>query len=85
MLLFLQAKKASTSLKSIVIFVLCAFVLSTFTVYITRNSNAYASALPYMSAPTKLISTTANFYPLTVKGIKFYPDNPFKFDFVLDQ
>ncbi|MCP3683484.1 MAG: hypothetical protein GY861_12425, partial [bacterium] len=38
-----------------------------------------------MSAPTKLISTTANFYPLTVKGIKFYPDNPFKFDFVLDQ
>ncbi|MCP4652276.1 MAG: hypothetical protein GY858_02680 [Candidatus Omnitrophica bacterium] len=85
MILFLQNKKATFSLKALSVFILLAFVLSTFTVYITKNSDAYASALPYMPAPTKLIDTSYQFYPATLKGIRFYPDNPFKFDFILDE
>ncbi|MCP4653085.1 MAG: hypothetical protein GY858_06870 [Candidatus Omnitrophica bacterium] len=85
MILFLQNKKATISLKAIAIFIVFAFGLSTFTVYITKNQPAYASALPYMPPPTKLIGTSADFLPATIKGIKFYKEDPFKFDFILDQ
>ncbi|MCP4652758.1 MAG: hypothetical protein GY858_05170, partial [Candidatus Omnitrophica bacterium] len=85
MILFLQNKKATISLKSIAIFIVFAFCLSTFTVYITKNQSAYASALPYMPPPTKLIGTSADFLPATIKGIKFYKEDPFKFDFIIDE
>ncbi|MCP4610149.1 MAG: hypothetical protein GY845_15680, partial [Planctomycetes bacterium] len=85
MILFLQNKKATISLKSIAIFIVFAFGLSTFTVYITKNQPAYASALPYMPPPTKLIGTSADFLPATIKGIKFYKEDPFRFDFIIDE
>ncbi len=38
-----------------------------------------------MPGPTELINTTSDFNLPTLKGIQVYPDNPFKFDFIIDE
>jgi hypothetical protein len=38
----------------------------------------------YLPAPGTMVNMTPKFDPMIVKGIKLYPDNPFKFDFIVD-
>jgi len=45
---------------------------------------AYASVLPYMPAPSQLISTTANYNFARLVGMRFDSDNPFRFTFILN-
>ncbi|MCP4652057.1 MAG: hypothetical protein GY858_01555 [Candidatus Omnitrophica bacterium] len=85
MVILLQKRRAGLSFKGVVFFLITAFILSGLAGYISRSSTTYASALPYMPAPTKLINTSAYFEPLTVKGIKLYAQDPFKFDFTIDE
>jgi hypothetical protein len=85
MLLLLQTKKASVSLKALTAFILLAFGLSTLTLYITRIDTSYASVLPYMEAPTKLVGISPAYIPVTLRGLKFHPEDPFKFTFILDE
>jgi hypothetical protein len=43
------------------------------------------SALPYMPVPGKILDISAVKNMPLLRGIKIYPDNPFKFDFIIDQ
>ncbi|MDO8674989.1 MAG: M28 family peptidase [Candidatus Omnitrophota bacterium] len=40
---------------------------------------------PYMPAPGTRIGLSPAFNPPVLKGLKVHPDNPFRFDFILDQ
>ena len=42
------------------------------------------SALPYMPAPNKILNTSPAKNAPILRGIKIYPDDPFKFDFIID-
>jgi hypothetical protein len=44
-------------------------------------AQAQEFALP---SPGVMVNMTPKFDPMMVKGIKLYPDNPFKFDFIVD-
>ncbi len=35
--------------------------------------------------PGEIVHLSPTFYPPVLKGIKVYPDNPFRFDFILDK
>ncbi|MCP4652550.1 MAG: hypothetical protein GY858_04105 [Candidatus Omnitrophica bacterium] len=85
MILFLQKRKASVPFKVTVFLAMGIFLLGTFMMQTNKVPKAYASALPYMAAPTELIDTTANFNPVVLRGIKFDTNNPFKFNFILDE
>ncbi|MCP4653411.1 MAG: methyltransferase domain-containing protein [Candidatus Omnitrophica bacterium] len=85
MTLYLCKKRASAPFRMVAFFILAAFIASTIGVYLAKDSAGYASALPYMPAPTELIGLTARYNPLSLKGIKLYADNPFKFDFILSE
>jgi len=54
-------------------------------------SNAYSQSLPTVQtgvfnlpAVGAMISTTPSFVPAEMKGIKIFPDNPLRFDFIID-
>ena len=38
-----------------------------------------------LSAPNQLINTTYEYAPFVLRGIRVYPDKPFKFDFLIDE
>ncbi len=83
MLLYLTKKRASASSRAIIIFVLIAFIVATFAVHFPKKT--YASALPYMPAPTKLIDISAHInFPL-LRGLQVNPKEPFKFDFIIEE
>ena len=46
---------------------------------------SYASALPYMSAPGQILEPSSYKNTPLLCGIKIYPGDPFKFDFIIDQ
>ena len=39
----------------------------------------------YLPTPGTMVPLSPKFDPATLKGIKVHPDNPFKFDFIMDQ
>ncbi|MFH1768055.1 MAG: hypothetical protein ABH858_02700, partial [Candidatus Omnitrophota bacterium] len=49
------------------------------------SSYSYASVLPYMPAPNELITKSPEGDGVLLLGIRLYPDDPFKFDFIIDQ
>ncbi|MBU1524013.1 MAG: hypothetical protein KKG50_05065, partial [Candidatus Omnitrophica bacterium] len=86
MILFIEKRKAGVSFKAIVFFLIIAFLASSLVIYSNKPApKAYASALSYMPAPTKLINTSPKFSPPLLRGIKFHFDDPFKFDFIIEQ
>jgi hypothetical protein len=40
--------------------------------------------LAFLPEAGSMVQMTSKFDPMVVRGIKFYPDNPFKFDFIVD-
>jgi|GEM_PF-7000869 len=38
----------------------------------------------FLPAPGAMVNLTGKFDPMVIKGIELYPDNPFKFDFIVD-
>jgi hypothetical protein len=50
-------------------------------------ANAYITDAPvfYLPAPGVLVHLSPAFNPSILKGIKVHPDNPFKFEFILDR
>ncbi|MCP4652873.1 MAG: hypothetical protein GY858_05765 [Candidatus Omnitrophica bacterium] len=85
MILQLQRRRASISFRAVAIIVTTVFLFSVFSLYLSKSHRVYASALPYMSAPAKLVSTSSTFNPPLLRGIKLHADNPFKIDFIVDQ
>lgn len=49
-----------------------------------KPSVSYASVLPSMPAPGEMVTTSPEFVPVTIKGIKIFPKDPLRFDFIID-
>ncbi len=45
---------------------------------------SFAQMVPYLPEAGIMVNMTPKFDPMVVKGIKLYPDDPFKFDFIVD-
>ncbi|MBF0522590.1 MAG: hypothetical protein HQL24_05985 [Candidatus Omnitrophica bacterium] len=70
--------KKSKAYKMIHILILISFALNT----ILPAQYSYAQTLP---APTiQQVGLTPAFNPAVIKGIKIFPDNPLRFDFIVD-
>ena len=62
------------------IVVLIAFLANTFGPFPTVQAQDYR-----LPAPGVMIHLSPSFDPPILKGIKVHPDNPFKFEFILDR
>ncbi len=66
--------------KSIVWLVLVAFLLNTLI-----GAQPVQADVPFLPAPGQLVPLTASFSSPMICGLKFFKDNPFKFNFVMTQ
>ena len=63
-----------------------AIFVSGLSVHVPQHTpEAEASVLPYLPGPTKLIEPSPAFNLPRLHGIKLYPHNPFKFDFIIEE
>lgn len=56
-----------------------------FSTVVTPITPLYAQDVPGLPAPGKMVGLSPEFSPPILKGIKVYPENPFRFDFLLDK
>ena len=68
--------------KTVAFFLLIAFLLSN---GIAPIHYAYAQEISQLPLPGTRINLSSMFVPPLLKGVKIYPDNPFKLDFILDK
>ncbi|MEA3347118.1 MAG: hypothetical protein U9Q21_03405, partial [Candidatus Auribacterota bacterium] len=54
-----------------------------FAVMLCSPPSGYAQKVD-LPPPGTIVAASESFIPMTVKGIKVYPDNPLRFDFILD-
>jgi len=47
-------------------------------------SPAFAQGVLSLPAPGSVVNLSSGFVPVMLRGLKVYPDNPFKFDFIID-
>ncbi len=62
-------------------------VLLTFLVgQIWTPSLAQAQGIPGVNLPLPgaMVGVSPGYFPMAIKGLKVFPDNPFRFDFILD-
>ena len=64
--------------------VIAFFVLFTFTSSLIIPPNGYAQSVLNLPIPGTMIPLSSGFNPAVIKGLKIYPDNPLRFDFILD-
>ncbi len=60
-------------------------VLMAFIVAAGPVGTSYAQITVPMPAPGTMVALSENFTPLMLKGVKVYPDHPFRLDFILDK
>ena len=47
-------------------------------------SAVYAQSVLALPIPGAMVRVSPSYVPIAIKGLKVYPDNPFRFDFILD-
>jgi len=68
------------------IFILAAFLLNSFGVMPVRAQSVLPAGEEFrLPAPGAMVGLSPDFNPPILKGIKVHPDNPFRFDFILDK
>ena len=60
-----------------------SLVMLVFLINTVNIQSSYAQ-VAFLPAAGTMVDFTPKFNPLMVKGVKLYPDNPFKFDFIAD-
>ena len=60
-------------------------ILTFTTLGIMPYGNVFAQEELVLPAPGQMVSLTPSFNPLMIKGLKIHQDNPFEFDFVINQ
>ncbi len=63
------------------------FILLTFlTGQVWPPSMAFAQSIPGLNLPVPgaMVGISPSYVPIAIKGLKIFPDNPFRFDFILD-
>ncbi len=73
--------RKSSFFKTVIWTILIAFTSETFGVHSAAYAQSYLQSLP---VPGTMVSLSAAYAPMLMKGIKTYPDNPFRFDFFID-
>ena len=77
MITFIEKKKSNPAYKALCIFTAIAFIFCSVI-------PSYAQSLFSMPVPGTMVTPTDAFVPVLLKGMTVHPDNPFKFDFILD-
>ena len=67
--------------KTLSLFVIVCFILTS----IAPLPKAHADSILDLPAPGTMVSLSPEFNPSLLKGIKVHPDDPFRFDFILDK
>jgi len=65
--------------KSVILLVIFSFSLSSVSAPNALAQNAYN-----LPQPSSMVPMSSNFDPAVIKGIRIYPDDPFRFDFIVD-
>src|SRR5208283_3344471 len=65
--------------------VLSIYILLCFLITSIMGPNPVLAQDFYLPAPGVMVRLSPEFNPPILKGIKVYPDNPFRFDFILDK
>ncbi len=78
--------KSSSFFKLITLFVVLAFTVSLMPPYVyAQSSVGFSTAqMLHLPAPGTLIYSTTPFNPPIIKGLTLHPDNPLRFDFMMD-
>jgi|GEM_PF-1663161 len=76
---FLATEKTPLSFKTVVVCLLLSFTLMS-----AVPSQALAQSALSLPSPGSMVNLSPSFVPVMLRGIKVYPDNPFKFDFIID-
>jgi len=63
---------------------LTCFVLAAFSLSSIFPNLAFAQMVLNLPAPGIMVAPTAAYVPAILKGVKIYPDNPLRFDFIVD-
>ena len=83
MISFIERRRSTLSYR-----LLSAFVCFTFTLSLVVPPRVFAQpvgTLPFnLPAPGTMLSLSPSFTPPLLSGIKIYPENPFQFDFILN-
>jgi len=64
--------------------VACFFTLISFFVLSVIPSQALAQGVLGLPQPGAMVQLSPSFYPVLLKGVQVYPDNPLRFDFIMD-
>lgn len=78
---FLRKKQFNIWRKWVVGVILLTFTFS----LIMPSQRVYAQTVLNLPVPGSIVPTTAGFAPAMIKGVNLYPDNPLKFDFIIDK
>lgn len=78
---WLQKKKWGLFFRTVIWTVLITFTVETFGYQPAAYAQSYLQSLPL---PGTSVSLSPAYAPVLMKGIKTYPDNPFRFDFLID-
>jgi len=70
--------------KNIFFHFLTCFVLAAFSLSSIFPNPVFAQTVLNLPAPGIMVATTAAYVPAILKGVKIYPDNPLRFDFIVD-
>ncbi|HOD11523.1 MAG TPA: hypothetical protein PKO44_00300 [Candidatus Omnitrophota bacterium] len=76
---FLATEKTSFLFKTVVICLLLSFTLMS-----SVPAQALAQGVFSLPAPGSMVNLSPGFVPVMLRGIKVYPDNPLRFDFIID-
>ena len=84
---FIKEKPIKKAKKSVVyrIFCLCLAWSFAFNLITPPSGWAQMATILNLPLPGAMVQPTALFNPAIVRGINIYPDNPFKFDFIIDK
>ncbi|MCA9398963.1 MAG: hypothetical protein KC618_04375, partial [Candidatus Omnitrophica bacterium] len=60
-----------------------SLIVAAFTVFI-MDVSSQAQSVPSLPSPGTMLTPSASYSPVIIKGITIFPDNPFQFDFIID-
>lgn len=80
MLTPIYRQRFSTPMRALVTFVLTAFLAATL-----QPAPAFAQAMRHTPSPTFMLQPASVYSPMLFKGIQLVPENPLRFDFLVDK
>jgi len=63
---------------------LCILVILAFIANTAQSVPAAYAQEIFLPPPGAMVGISPSYVPIAIKGLKIYPDNPFRFDFILD-